>query len=901
MTLFNRLRDWSRRRALRRRLDEELAFHRDELAAEFMRRGLPLAEARRQAERELGNTTLVQEAHRERAGLPWLEEWLRDSILALRNLRRRPGYAVTVIGLLGVGLAAALTVFVLTDAMLRRALPVPQPEELHLVMNTDQDLGRFSRATADRLRERLPNGVMIAYGGDSSVTVQRGAAPAKSARGQLVAGDALGNLGVRAVAGRLLTPADDRIGEGQPVMVVSYRWATREFGSATAAVGQELQVNLQTVQIVGVLDPDFQGFDVVDSVDLFMPTAMQLPLRMQGNARIFGNDDRPNDPDWNRENRVSWLTLLLRLPRSLAPEQARAQLMAAVQPDKDDLISQLQSPVEREGVERRTWTVEPAPGGFSYDRTRFAGTGRMLFALVGSLLLLTCANLSGIMLVRTLARHREIGVRLSLGAGTWRACRLAVIEALMGGLLGAGLGLLLASWLLPQAADLLVPGATLSLEIAGWQEIGVLVALAVLTSLACALAPAWWISRLEPLVASKGLMGGGLMPKRLGRVLVSLQLALAVMLVAVAMSLAEEITTVLETDPGFDREEVLTARFNPSTAGYQEEQLPALYNRLRQSALEVPGVEQVGLSMTGILAGSRSRSGIFPRGEGLDSRADDYQQDPADIHYLDTVGLRLLRGRWFNAGDHADAPQVAVVSEALARKLWNETDVIGRRFGYSYEASDEDMTVIGVVADAGINRAREAATEIFFTAAEQTGAPLGFMAVRVRGNVKALRESLRSALASAEPGLVFSSWLTLEERREGNLRSEIASSRLAMVVAGVALALAAFGVGGALAHIVALRQRELAVRAALGATPARLRGDVLGDSLRLGLWGVGGGLVLVGLAAVGVPLIGWWNAKPQWTVALLAAAFGLGAALLGGWWPARRASRVDPQRMLKAE
>ncbi len=901
MTWMNRLRDWSRRRQLRARLDEELSFHRDELAAEYERRGFAPEEARRRARLELGNTTLVQESHRERAGLPWIEEWARDAWLALRGLRRRPGYAVTVIGLLAVGLAAALSVFALTDAMLRRPLSVPRADELHLVKDPEGTPGLFSRGTVDRLRQALPAGRIVAYGGDTSVTVQRGSAPAKRARGQLMAGDALANLEVRTVAGRVLTPADDRIGAGAPVAVVTQGWAVREFGSAEAAVGVELSVNRQVLQIVGVLAEDFTGVDALDRVDLFMPTALQSQLGLGGNSRTFSSDDRPNDPDWNRENRVRWLQMLVRVPAGAAPERVRTALLAAYQPDRDDLMSQMQSPADREAVSRETWTVVPAPGGFSYDRRGFAGTSRMLTALVGSLLLLTCANLSGIMLVRTLSRHREIGVRLSLGAGTWRACRLVVVEALWCGVLGAVGGLLIALWLLPATAELLAPGAVLRLEVTGLRQVAVLGAVALVTSLACALAPTWWISRLEPLVASKGLMAGGRLPQRLGRALVALQLALAVMLAAVAMSLATEIAAVLDRDPGFAREEVLTARFDPRSAGYEADELPGLYARLREAALSVAGVERVGLSSNGILAGSRSRSGVFPRGEGLESRAGDYQQDAADADYLAAVGLRLLRGRWIEETDRAGTPPVAVVSESFARAMFGETDVLGRRMGYDYEVSDEDMTIVGIVADADINRAREQATPVFFTPEEQSRAIPGFIAVRVRGEAAAVRQNVATALAAAEPGLVFGAWQTLKERRVGTLGGEIASSRLATVVAGFSLALAAFGVGGALAHLVALRQRELAVRAALGATPARLRDEVLGDSLRLGLWGALGGAGLIGLVVVGVPVIGWWQATPGWGVAAMAAGAGLLAALLGGWWPARRAARVDLLRMLKAD
>ncbi|WP_221029463.1 ABC transporter permease [Actomonas aquatica] len=898
---LNRLADWKRRKALRARLDEELNFHLDRLTEDFERRGFAPEEARRRARRELGNTTLVQEAHRERAGLPWIEEWARDAVLAVRNLRRRPGYAASMVGMLGVGLAATLTVFVLTDAMLRQSLPVPRPAELHLVTTPDGQPAWFSRATIERLQSEWSEGTVVAYAGDTTVTVQRGDAPARSARGQLVMGSALSGLELQAAAGRLLTPMDDRIGAGAPVAVANHAWAVNEFGSAAGAVGQEISVNRQTVQIVGVLPAAFRGFDGVSRTDLFMPTALQPLLGIDGNANEFSSDDRPNDPDRNRENRVRWLEVLLRVPAGVPAERVTPAVEAAAAPDIQDLISQMSSPAERETLERSTWRAVAAPAGFSYYRSAFTNTGRMLTALVVSLLVLTCANLSGLMLVRTLARHREMGVRLSLGAGRWRTCRLTVVEALVCGLGGALLALLLVQWTLPGAARLLAPGTDLALSLWGSAPIGVLVGVATACGVACALVPAWWLSRLQPLVALQGAMGTGRLPQRLGRVLVAVQLAVAVLLVAVAFSLGREIADVLAQDPGYDREVTLTARFDPRTAGYEYEDLEPLYARLKQAAEAVPGVERIGFSATGILSHSRSASTIYPRGEGLEALAGNYQNEVIDVDFASAVGLRLERGRWFAETDSAEAPPVALVSQSFARKMWGTTEVLGKRMGFGYEPEDSDLEVVGVVSDARINRVKEDGVEIFYVARSQFPAGMGYVAVRTQRDPAAVRARLKDAFGSVEPGLVFGSWQTLGERMESDLRSDIASSRLAGIVAGLALILAMCGVGGSLAHLVTLRQKELALRMALGATPQTLLRDVLFDGLRLGVLGALGGAALIGALAWGLSLITWWNATPSFSVAVGAAVCGLLAALLGGWLPARRASRVDPQRMLKAD
>lgn len=898
---LHRLRDFTRRRELRARLNEELSFHLDQLTAEHVRRGLAPAAAREAAGRDLGNATLTRESHREQAGLPWIEEIWRDIVLAARNLGRRPGYAFSMVGLLGIGLAATLTVYVLVHTMLGQALPVPRPQELHQLEDEEGRPQYVSRDTFERLQGLLPPGTVIGYAGNTSVFVQRGHRPAELQTGELVAGTAFSALGLQPAAGRLFTAADDTIGAGAAVAVVDHTWAVDQFGSAAAALGQEIAVNRVPVAIIGVLPASFAGLDVADRVRIYLPLALQSRLQVRGNARQTAFDDRENDADWNREPRVSWLNLLLRVPAGGRTADLLPALNRAYAPEVADMVAHLGSPQERERWQHVVWRIEPAPGGFSFRRKNFVGTAHMLSGLVVSLLLLTCANLSGIMLVRTLARHREMGVRLSLGAGRWRTCRLAIVEALVCGLAGAGIALTLTLWLVPMAARLLLPGAELRLDVLDWTPVGVLVGVAVLCSLACALAPAWWLSRLQPLVAMKGSLAGGALPQRVGRLLVAVQLALAVMLVAVAATLGREIASLLDRDPGFARETVLTTQFDPRVAGYAEGDLPALYERLRATARSVPGVEDVALAANGILAGSRSTSGIYARDAGGRDNHGSYQQEYTDVAYLRTVGMHLLQGRWFEASDRKDAANVAVVSRSLARKLWGTDDVVGKRFGYGFDADPEDMTVVGVVADASINRTRDATTEIFFVPAVQYGATLQYLAVRASRDPAAVQRMVADALAAAEPGLVFNGWKSLEQRREFNLRSDIASSRLATIIAALALVLATFGVGGSLAHLVALRQRELAVRVALGATPERLLRGVLADGLRLGAWGAAGGALLIVFVTWAVPRVGWWSATPGFWVGGLAAACGVLAALAGGWGPARRAARVDPQRVLKAD
>ncbi len=900
-TLLARLRDLFRRRAIETAFDEEMQFHLEQLEALNRERGLSPEAARAAAVREFGNVTRAREDLRDRAGFPAIDGFIRDLRHAWRGLRRRPLLAAGVVGVLAIGLGAAGTLSSLTYAVLFAPLPVTRPDELHLVVKPGTANPEvLSYASVQRLDTLLAGGDAVGYSGSGSFNVGRAGRPLESARGQLVTGGFFGLLGLEPAAGRLLNAGDDAP-NAPPVAVVSHAWAVHTFGAADAAVGQEIWVNRQAVAVVGVLPPRFNGITFGQRTDLWLPASLQKSLQYAGNAWIISSDDRPNDPDWTREERVQWMTVLVRLPDSGRP-QALAALGEAVRPQLEQFAAAIDDPAEREAVRHQRYDLAHAPGGFSPVRAGFRPIGILLGALVGTVLVLACANVSGLLLVRTLSRHRELGVRLALGSRRGRIARLAMAEALLLCCAGAAAGWVLSLVLLPVLNQWLNSGRPIDGSLFDPAQLVVMSGLTLLCASMCGIGPALLIARMEPLGALAGHGGLHGAAGRIGRTLVTAQLALAVLLVGIAATLGREIAQTLAADPGYARESVLTTSFDPRAAGYEQPENAALLDRLDQALRAVPGVVDVGFAFSGILNGSVSTPSVTFRDPEVRIRAEHIQGEVVRPGYFTATGMTVLAGRDFTTEDRDAGRNVAVISAALARRAFGERGPIGQSFGFGPAPSEEDFTIVGVVADAKLNGVRDPAPGVFYrSAAQAPDADLRFLALRVAGTVDAVRHAARAALAEAEPGLVFSNWQTLEQRIVESLGPSRAATRIAASVAAIAIILASAGVAASLGYLVTLRQRELALRIAIGADPRRIRHGVLGDAFKLGLLGAALGLALVWLLPL-IPSVGErLPARPDLLAGTIAAAVGLCATIAAGWSPARRASQADLLLLLKLE
>ncbi|MEJ1973490.1 MAG: ABC transporter permease [Lacunisphaera sp.] len=896
-----KLRHFFGRTARLRRLEEEMRTHVDLLTEEGVRRGLARDEARRQAHLAFGNVLSTREETEAALGWPGLESLGLDLRIALRSLARRPAFALSLVLILALGLGVTTAIFTFVRGMLWQPLPVPNPQELYLAY--DQTAAhrpfRLGAPTVHRLEaDPATAGRVVAYAGNAQLALRLGDAPAEPVNAQFVSGGFFRGLQLGAARGRLLEPIDDELGRPRPVAVASWTWWQSKLGGDPAAIGRAIRLNGQEITVVGVTPPDFTGISLGSRPELWLPKGLHAGMRVQLSASTSSKGEGPKLEDWVRDDRVSWLNIMVRAgPGGTAA--AQAAIDAAWQPQLATLLDNIEDAGERAEFGKRRPILAPSPQGYSSTRNGFRGAGFTLSLLVAAMLCVTVANISTLLLLRMLGRSRELGVRLALGAGRWRLARGVLLEGVLLSFGGAAAGLLLSTWLTALLGRWLAPGvplpgvdATLLLGLA---------LLAMILGLLLGALPAWLSARLSPQAILQQRATGGRGSLRFGRGLIVLQLAVSVLLVAVAASLALDFRRVVHADLGYARESVITTFFDVRGAGFGQEQDEAVKTRLRQAAIALPQVQAVGFAAGGALSNSTSTSGVFFRGEGVNQPKDSVQHEEIDEGYLGAMGMTLLRGRGFTADDRLGRPQAAIVSLRLARQIFGEANPVGRRFGFGPTADGDDWEIVGVVADSRVNGVREEPAPMFFLPQAQNQTPPGCLVIRVSGDAAAAREQLQKAVSAAEPTLMFSRWLTIEERVQQWMRNDLAAVRLTAGFSLLATLLAVIGVLGTLGYLVASRSREIAVRLAIGAEPGQVWRDLVREALRLGLAGAGLGLVLslAVLSALGAKMM--TGLHIDWLAITLAAVAGVLAAVVGGLLPARRAARVDPLALLKAE
>lgn len=897
---FRSLRNLFRRGERIRVLEEEMRAHLEMLYEENVRHGLPPAEARRRAHLAFGSVLAAREESTGAMSWARWECWWLDAGIALRSLARRPAFALSLMAILALGLGATTAVFSLVRGVLWNRLPVGQPEELHLVAEESGRPFRVSAPTVRRL-EADPElaGRVAAYSSGERVALRLAGEAAEPLQVQFVRGGYFGALQLRPALGRMLTPADDEPGRPRAVAVVTEAWWRRRLGGDPGALGRSLLINGVTVTVIGVAPEGFGGLALGTKIEMWLPAGLHAILRVQPSASISTRDTDPALADWIRDDRVSWLFVMLRLPPGRAGAEGR--LEAAWRPQQETWRGTLDDPDERAAVARRQPHLVPSPQGYSRTRNEFRRVGLTLSLLVGAVVLVTLANTSTLLLLRMLARSRELGVRLALGASRWRLARAALMEggilSLAGAIAGCGLGLaltpVLGAWLVPGAEEALPgPDGVLLATLAG---------LALALGLALGAAPAWLAAHLSPQTVLLQRPGGGHGPLRLGRALIVVQLALSVVLVAVAGSLALDLRRILRRDPGFARTTVVSTFFDPTAADIPPERVPAMMERLRQAAGALPQVRTVAFAAGGALSGNRWLSATYFRDATISSVDRSLQREAVDAAYFDAMGMTLLRGRAFTPDDRANSPHVAIVSQSLARAVFGDTDPLHRRLGFDVHPGTDDMEIVGVVADARTNGVREEAPQLLYTPLTQLGSQPGCLVIRVEGPAEAWLPALQRTVTAAEAGLLFTRWLTLEQRSRRWVQEDFAATRLTAGFGVLATLLAVTGVLGTLGYLVATRSREIAVRLALGAAPARVRGEIVGEALRLGLAGAGLGLALALLLPRWLDSWLMVGIATDWRALLLAVAMGLGAAAAGGLLPAHRAARVNPLALLRAE
>jgi predicted permease len=890
------------RRTADRELDDELRFHLEQMQAHAVERGEDETAARQAARRGMGSVDAVKEACRDVRTLRPVEQFLHDLRFGARLLIRGPGFTSVAVLSLALGIGASSAIFSLINVIVLRPLPVANPDELYIaqvVEPHETDL-IFSSQVVERARTLLAGrGEIAAQSSTESVLVgTRGdTSPPEAARLQLVAGDFFGTLRQRAQIGRLLAPDDNRIVGQHPVAVISDRYWTRQFNRSPTVLGTELTINGAPMAIVGVTAPEFFGATLDRRPpDIWAPAAMQAHVRFAGSYERSGGDlQKP----WPSQPQFAWLSVMLRVPDGSVPAVAQSMNVAEYET----------WPAGSQEPQTQPVTLQPASRGFSPIRSELTAPLTVLLLMVGLLLAIACANIASLLLARATSRGREIAIRLSMGAGRGRLIRQLLTESLLLASIGGILGLVLAEWGSTALLTLLTHGEALnSIDVRpDWRVVTLTLGTAIGTALAFGLLPAIQGTRLSLVdslkAQTRSVIGGegrGRLP--VGKLLIASQMAFAIMLLLVAALFARSLQSLSQVNVGYARDELLVARIDPRSAGYDVAELPSLYSRVVERLSSIPGVSAVSMSTNGPFSGLRSRGDFQIEGytpgpnETLIKQSEWVTPD-----YFRTVGLAIKQGRGFAPEDSAQGRRVSVINESMARRYFPGQNPIGRRWGNSSNYDANGIEIVGVVEDARYNDVKIESPSMSYLLATHSARYPRSIEVRTSGNPAALASAVRQALRESEPRLAVAAIETLDERVVRSIRVERLLGWITMAFGAAALGLACLGLYGTISYAVRRRTVELGLRMALGADRVAVQWLIVREALLLVVIGGGVGLPLSFLAARAISNLLYGTAASDPVAYAFAATMLVGVAVLAAYLPARRAARLDPMLALRSE
>ena len=818
---------------------------------------------------------------------------LRD---AFRALKATPIVTVVAILSLALGIGANTAIFSILDSLMLRTLPVREPQRLGLLGSVDTRRNTsWTNPIWEQVRERqsLFDGA-FAWSGTRFNLAQGG--PTELVDGMWASGGLFEVLGVPAILGRTFTAADDRRGGGPdgPVAVISYTFWQRRFGGAADTIGRSLTVERVPFTIVGVTPPGFFGVDVGRTFDVAIPIGTEPVIR----GKESSLDRRSN---W-------WLNIMIRARPGQSLEAAEAALRGVTPQLREATMPPDWRPQDKEAYLKEGFAVLGAANGSSGLRRTYRLPLTAMMVVVGLVLLIACANIANLLLARATARRHELSVRVALGASRMRIARQLLTESLLLSITGALVGLLFASWgsrLLVRQLSTSTTNVFLDLSL-DWRILAFTAAVAIATAVLFGMMPALRGMRVQPNEALKA-QGRGVVGDAglgLGNVLVILQVALSLVLVVAAGLFVRTFSSLATLSLGFDRDPVLVASVNAQRAQLEPADRPELFRRLLEAASGVPGVATASLSAVTPVSGSSWNNRIeLPDGPDLPEKERITFINLISANWFRTYGTPMLGGRDFTSTDKNGAQPVAIVNETFAKKFTYGKSPIGRRVrepGYGGRPAIE-REIVGYVKDAVYRSLRDPVPPTMYLPYAQQLEPPSFMSVSVRasgGSAALLTKSLAAALTPVHQDIAIT-FRPLSDQ----VNSALTQERIVAMVSGffgaLALLLSALGLYGVTSYAVSRRRTEIGIRMALGAAPAGV--------IRLVLRRV---VMLVGLGVVLGSAVSLWTAhlvstllfglQPRDPMTLAGAVAVLGViGAIAGWLPARRASRIDPARVLR--
>lgn len=845
---------------------------------------------------------------------------LSDLRYALRQIRRAPLFTLTVVLTLGLGIGATTAIFSLIYTVMLRSLPVANPGSLYRIgtgktccysHDLQGEWGIFSYDFYQRLRRSTPQFEQVAafqaQPGVLSVRYGKHQEQAQALLGEYVSGNYFETLGVQPFAGRLFTFADDQRNSAA-VAVISYHTWQQDFGGDPSVINANFTFEGFAFKVVGITPPGFYG-DTINSV----PTALWIPLQTE-----YLTDA---DASFNRIPSSAWLRVIGRsrpgAPLAGTSSKLTAMLQHWLASDADMDPAHLRE-VEQDLPQQKI-EIASAASGVGGLRDRYGSSLMILLAVCATVLFIGCANVANLMLARGMTRRAEVSMMSALGASGARLMQRALTESLVLALLGGITGVLIAVAGIRLVVLIAFGHASgISIHVGlSWPMLAFAAVVALLSGVCFGTVPAWMLARANPIEAMRGIgrTSGGSQP-RLRKILVALQVATAVSLLAGASLLTRSLLNVERQDFGFTAQNRITVRMEEPLAAYSHEHLNVLYRELQMGLERLTGVHSASLALYSPFIAHWEQLMIKP-GEGMPAIDGSRKVlwDRVSPEYFRTIGQQLLKGREFTDADNATSRQVAVVNQSFARRFFPGVDPLGQAFGFATPAHSTDFVIVGVVRDARYASPEQAPEPMVFAPLAQqseyteatardsekwshfiTGAQLW-----IDGDMGRLDPKIREVFRDVDPNFAIVGLQSLQQQIDINFDERRMLVRLSSLFGVLALILASIGLFGVTAYNVARRTSEIGVRMALGAGRSQIAFLVLRAALAQTLLGI----------AIGLPvalMVGSFLKSRLYEVStidpfslLLPAGALLLCASAAGLLPAMRAASIDPLEALRVE
>lgn len=840
-----------------------------------------------------------------------LWDWLWDVLWALRRIRKSPGFALTVVLTLALGIGVNLAVFELLHGVLLARLPVERPEQLyslHAVQSPFDAQWIFSRPAYERLREaggeRSP---VIARSGFGSGVLQASNGFSERARFQLVSTNFFAVLGLQPATGRFFAASDDVPDQTELPVVLRYGYAKEHFGVDASLIGRRAVLNRVPVVVVGVAPERFTGVVEGSEADVWLPLEAQSTGRFGSWFDSLGPGYEENlGSPYRSQPAIFWLWVMARVPDEQKGAMA-VRWRQAIDPDLRLMAQATRDVANRERILRANVQLVPAGSGEGDMSRQYARPLLLLMAMAALVFLAGCLNLANLQLARLVGRQREIAMRIALGSSRWRLLRMLLLEDLLLALAGAAAALATC-----RAASMVLlhwasgRGEMIPVDLHMGMKVALTGAAMMSAALVCfSVLPAWRTTRSNFAVAMKTGVGSANTQSRQSRwwanMLLAAQVSLSLLLLGMATLFAASLVHLRHADAGLDREHVLSVHLDLRNSGMDERQLATLDTRVVERLKSLREVRDAAVQMCRIPnCVWNTAIHVFGHPELSDAQIHG-EENHVGVSYFRTLGIPLLRGRVFAEEDDRERQPVVILNHAYARQLFGAENPIGHSVGYKPAPGDHTFLVVGEAGDARVDGVRAAAPPVAYFPIKQWDGAAGTIEVRVQGSQATAAADMRQALRAIDPTLPVTEIVSLNAEFEDGFATEKLLARLTSIFAGLTLALASIGFYGLLSFQVARRTSEIGIRMALGATRARVYGVFLRQTLGITMAGIFPGAAITLLVARTARSVLYGTEGSDGWVVLTAALVLLLVGMLATVIPARRAANVDPVRALSAE